>query len=140
MKTAILQRLLTGDHGTLGIMFYEGERLFSLELPWRDNIANLSCVPAGTYRAVLGWSPRFKRKMIGLLEVPKRAGVRVHSANLAGDVTKGFRSQLHGCIALGEKRGSIDGQQAILLSAPAVRRFEAAMGPAPFILEIRAWN
>ena len=54
-----------------------------------------------------------------------------------GDVTLGLRSQLNGCIALGERLGWMDGQKALLLSAPAVRRFEGHMGTAPFLLEIR---
>ena len=54
-----------------------------------------------------------------------------------GDSKKGFRSQLHGCIALGERLGWIAGQKAVLLSQPAVRRLEAYFKGKPFMLEIR---
>ena len=74
-----------------------------------------------------------------LLGTDPRAGIRKHSANLMGDDTMGFRRQLNGCIALGEKLGHIDGQKALLVSAPAMRRFEDHMQRKPFLLEIRKW-
>jgi hypothetical protein len=37
--------------------------LFSGELPWRDNAPSISCVPAGTYRAIFTNSPRFGRAL-----------------------------------------------------------------------------
>jgi len=72
--------------------------------------------------------------------VDKRTGIRKHSANLMGDIKKGFKAQLNGCISLGERLGWIDGQKAVLLSAPAMRRFENLMGGKPFVLEITNGN
>jgi hypothetical protein len=66
-----------------------------------------------------------------------RVGIRAHSANFMGDKSLGYRMQLNGCIALGEQLGWMEGQKALLLSAPAVRRFENHMGHKPFMLEIR---
>lgn len=71
-----------------------------------------------------------------LIGTEPRAGIRKHSANLMGDDAMGYRRQLNGCIAFGEKLGWIDGQKALLLSSPAVRRFETHMGHRPFTLEI----
>jgi len=48
-----------------------------------------------------------------------------------------LRSQLNGCIALGERKGWIDGQKALLISAPAIRRFEECFAGKAFTLEIR---
>lgn len=48
-----------------------------------------------------------------------------------------YLKQLNGCIALGERLGHIDGQKAVLLSAPAVRRLEEHFAGKPFTLEIR---
>lgn len=53
-----------------------------------------------------------------------------------GNVDAGYKAQLNGCIALGERLGWIDGQKALLLSAPAMRRFEAYMQGRSFTLEI----
>lgn len=111
--------------------------LFTGELPWRDNAASVSCLPSGKYQASMTWSPRFRRQMYLLDGTTPRAGIRAHSANFMGDASLGYRKQLNGCIALGERLGVMDGQKALLLSAPAVRRFEAHMNREPFILEIK---
>jgi hypothetical protein len=132
-----IERHETGDQGTFGrIIAPRGLILFTGEQPWRDNATGLSCIPLGTYRSVWTWSRAFKRMMYLLLDTDPRVGIRAHSANLMGDLAKGHRSQLQGCIALGERLGWIEGQKALLLSAPAVRRFETTMDRQPFMLEI----
>lgn len=136
---AVLERYETSDQGTFGRMWApRGLWLYSGELPWRDNRSNVSCLPEpGLHRVVWTWSPRFRRFMYLLLGTAPRAGIRAHSANFMGDAALGYRAQLNGCIALGEKLGWMDRQKALLLSAPAVRRFEDRMGHRPFVLEIR---
>lgn len=64
----------------------------TLERAWLDNLPMVSCIPAGEYS--MGWthSPRFKRKMLEVLRVPGRAGIRIHSADYVGE--------LQGCIAI----------------------------------------
>lgn len=134
---AVLDRLESGDQGTFGRMWTRGLELYSGELPDRGNASNVSCIPPATYRVVWTFSPRFRRFMYLLLGTAPRAGIREHPANLMGDKTMGWRAQLNGCIALGERLGWLDGQKALLLSAPAVRRFESHLGHRPFLLEIR---
>lgn len=82
------------------------------------------------------FSPRFKRRLYLVQGVQGRSGVRFHSANFMGASDKGYKYQLHGCIALGERRGIMDGQQALLLSAVAMRKFETEMGGLPFVLKV----
>ena len=130
-----LERLDQSDQGFFGRLTAGSLLLYSGELPWRDNQPNVSCVPAGHYRCVWTYSPRFRRYMYLLLGTQPRAGIRKHPANLMGAAP--YRTQLNGCIALGERLGWIDGQKALLLSAPAVRKFEAHMGYKPFLMEIR---
>lgn len=137
MSDAILQRSESGDQGTFGRFLARGLALFSGELPWRGNAPSVSCVPAGTYRCVLTYSPRFGRALYLVAPVPARAGIRVHAANLMGDAALGFKCQLNGCIALGERLGWMDGQKAVLLSQPALRRLESFFGGRSFQLEIR---
>jgi hypothetical protein len=136
MRTIKLQRTETSDEGTFGVIKVGPLSLFTLELPWRDDNHNLSCIPAGKYRCEMTMSDRFKRRLYLVGPVPGRFGIRIHSANLAGDVTQGMISQLHGCIALGEKRGMIGDQKAVLLSKSAVRKFEKEMKNESFILEV----
>ncbi len=134
----VLQRTESGDQGTFGrLVLPDGMTFFTGELPWRENRSNVSCIPADTYECRWTMSPRFRRMMYILLGTSPRAGIRKHSANLMGDKAKGYRAQLNGCIALGERLGWLDGQKALLLSAPAMRRFETAMAGRPFTLEIR---
>lgn len=134
---AILERFDYSDQGTFGWIKTDGLILFTGECPWRDNRPNVSCVLPGFYMASFTHSPRFGRMLYLLGRVLGRSGIRIHPANFCGDKSKGYRSQLNGCIALGERLGWLGGQKAVLLSQPAVRRFEAAMGRLPFQLEIR---
>lgn len=138
MRTALLLRAETGPQGTFGRLLLPGISFFTGELPWRENRSDLSCIPLGVYRCPWTMSPRFRRRMYLVEPVPGRAGIRVHSANFMGD-NPPFHKQLNGCIALGEKLGWMDGQKAVLLSAPAIRRFESIMKGETFILEVRAW-
>lgn len=133
----VIDRFDRGDQGNFGHVWTRGPRFFSGELPSRDNRPNISCIPPKRYQVVWTWSDHFRRFMYLLLGTDPRAGIREHSANFMGDESKGFRRQLNGCIALGERLGWMDGQKALLLSAPAVRRFESFMGKRPFLLEIR---
>ena len=133
---AVLERLESSDQGTFGRITFAGTTLFTGELPEKNNASNASCIPAGKYKCVWTYSPAFKRQMYLVDSVPSRAGIRIHSANFMGDKSCGLKSQLHGCIALGEKLGVMDGQKAVLLSACAVRKLEAAMARKPFELEI----
>ena len=135
--TTVLQRKETSDEGTFGHFNYPAGWLYSGELPARGNEPSFSRVPAGSYWAAFTFSPRFGRRLYLLDRVPARSGIRIHPANLAGDSRKGLRCQLNGCIALGERLGWLDGQKAVLISQPAVRRVEEYFKGQPFLLEIR---
>lgn len=137
VKTVVLQRMESSDEGTFGILYLDGVRLFTGELPWRDNDNNTSCIPAGKYKAVMTFSSRFRKRLYLVAPVENRAGIRIHPANRMGDKSLGYVSELLGCIALGEKIGWINKQKAVLLSMPAVRRLERYMKNQAFILEIK---
>lgn len=139
MTDVIMTRIETGDQGTFGRLVAGSLTLYSGELPWLDNQPNISCVPDGVYQCVWTFSEHFRRFMYLLLGTSPRAGIREHSANLMGNESKGFKKQLNGCIAYGERLGWIGGQKALILSAPAVRRFEDHMQRKPFTLGIK-WN
>lgn len=137
MTRVFLDRLDSSDQGTFGKIHANGLVLFTGELPWRENKPNVSCIPEGIYPCAWTLSPRFRRFMYQVGAVPARAGIRKHSANFMGDAGAGFRCQLNGCISLGERLGWMDGQKALLLSTPALRRFEMHLNRQPFELEIR---
>lgn len=136
MELVKLVRFDQSDQGTFGKVVYKGHVRYTLELPWRDNKSNISCFPPGTYKVVWTPSNRFKRYMYEVVGVPNRAGIRIHSSNLAGDTQKGYKAQLQGCIALGERIGYIGKQKALLVSKPAVSHLELIMEGKPFMLEV----
>ena len=109
--------------------------VYTIELPWRDNARQRSCIPVGVYQCAIVNSPKFGR-VYGVANVPGRSNVLIHSANLAGDVELGYKSQLHGCVALGMRLGKIGNQRAALVSRPALRLLHDWAGGKPFTLEI----
>lgn len=136
MKTVTLKRLVESEAGTQGSLSTDGFTCKTLELPWRDNRRQRSCVPPGSYRCQQVQSPKFGL-VYTLTGTEPRSNVLIHSGNFAGDVELGLKTHVQGCILLGKYFGAIEGQQAILLSRPTVRAFMAHMGGEPFILEIK---
>lgn len=129
MNTAIILRGESSSQGTFGKIISGSLSLYTLELPWKNDESNVSDIPKGSYICRYTLSPRLKKWTYEVYGDEKRAGIRIHSANLA--------SQLLGCIALGQKLGTMDGVKAILLSRPAITQFEIAMARQPFRLEIK---
>lgn len=90
----VLQRLTTNENGTFGVLIVNERPAFvTLELPWKDNQTDVSCIPVGTYKAELIHSPRFKKDLYVLNNVPDRSMVEIHIGNTINDT--------HGCILLG---------------------------------------
>jgi len=140
MIKATLKRGPSTDQGTFGVLTFGADVVHSLELPWRGNMRQKSCIPVGTYKCALVKSPRFG-SVYGIQNVPGRTHVLIHSANLAGDVDKGWTTQLHGCISLHMRSGVMRNtagvmQQAGLVSKPAVSRLMEWADGQPFELEI----
>lgn len=136
MDIASLERRESTAQGTIGVFRLGKLKFFTAELPWRENDPDLSCIPTGIYRCVWSWSHHLYRFGYEVTYVSGRSGIRIHPANLMGDVTQGFKAELKGCIALGEKVGFINGQRALMLSKLAVGRFEDAMAGQSFGLAI----
>jgi hypothetical protein len=138
MKTVKIFRDESTNQGTFGRLTMEGFHCFTGELPWLNNESKISCIPAGKYIAQWAKSPRLHKLTYRLTNVPHRDGVLIHSANLMGNKAAGYKAQLEGCIALGERRGYLEGQKAILISQPTVKAFERLLDGQPFILEINS--
>ncbi len=118
-----LLRLRRSDQGTEGRLSIPALNFSCpcLELPWRDNRSNISCIPPGTYPLV--WRESRRWKAFHIQNVQDRSFVLIHSGNYAGDVAKGWKTHVQGCVLLGSKFGRIGGQRAVLASRPMVRRF-----------------
>ena len=139
MRILKLFRDETGDDGTLGTLVGNALSLSVIELPWRDNMRNRSCIPDGEYLVLPHRSPRFGR-CLHITDVPHRSHVLFHSGNVAGDSELGFKTHSHGCILPGIRRGvlGINGrrQRAVLSSKTALRHLLAWAENRPFQLEV----
>lgn len=135
MRDVYLWRMKRHDQGTEGLLFTEGFNCCSLELPWRDNQRNISCIPVDTYETTIRQSPHFGT-IYWVLKVPNRSYILIHSGNWAGDVDKGFKTHVNGCILLGKEMGFLEKQRAILNSRITIRKFMNYMNNENFKLHI----
>jgi len=140
MLAALLRRTGCSDQGTVGVLSFGAEVTHTLELPWRDNLPQRSCIPPGVYTCAIVNSPKFGR-VYGVQAVPGRSAVLIHPANFAGDATLGYTTELHGCIApclrVGAMRNAAGRMQlAGLVSRPAVLRLMEWAAGQPFTLTI----
>lgn len=69
----------------------------TLELPWRGNQRNLSCIPAGVYHVKKRWSLKYGNHL-HVLDVNQRSMILIHAGNYF------FNTQ--GCILVGT--GTLD--------------------------------
>lgn len=136
MLIARLIRLITSDQGTVGRLTTDGFSCYTIELPWRDNAPQISCIPKGEYHVVWSKSPRMRKWTYEILNVAGRGGIRMHSGNYAGDRSRGYLSSSLGCPILGKTVGKLQNQTAVLCSRPTVAAFEKHMGKKPFTLVI----
>lgn len=117
------------DQGTFGQAEFLTGKWTSMELPWRDNAEDVSCVPPGTYLAKFQFSPHFNKQLYHLVDVPGRTNCMLHPANWAGDKALGYYCELEGCAALGRTVGELKRpdngqlQQALILSGAAITEF-----------------
>ncbi|HEY2649483.1 MAG TPA: DUF5675 family protein [Puia sp.] len=78
--------------GTNGMILYQGRlMMYTIELPWKNNLALVSCIPEGEYELTRRWSPKFGRHL-QIMNVSGRELILIHPANEA-------LRELKGCIA-----------------------------------------
>jgi len=79
-------------NGTNGQLLLNGDKLCStIELAWKNNASQISCIPEGEYELRKRWSPKFGWHLL-LMNVPGREYILIHPANDA-------LQELKGCIA-----------------------------------------
>ncbi|MHA1815918.1 MAG: DUF5675 family protein, partial [Candidatus Heimdallarchaeaceae archaeon] len=114
------------DHGTEGILATQDFSCKTLELPWKDNRRQISCIPPGEYKVEIRLSNKYGR-IYWVRKVPERTYILIHSGNYAGDRSKGLKTHVMGCILLGKTHGFLGGQRAVLNSRLTVKRFMRLM-------------
>lgn len=94
MKVTV-KRTFKGAEYTIGKLYIDGQYFCdTLEDTVRKvKIAGKTAIPAGTYKVKKTMSPRFKKILPEILNVPNFSGVRIHAGNTAADTD--------GCLLLG---------------------------------------
>lgn len=124
------------DQGTYGRLLLEFVHIaHTIELPWRNNLPNISRIPAGTYQCHWRQSPRFGLTL-WIRNVPGRSWILIHTGNLAGDTAKGFKTHSAGCVIVGTRRGTLNKQRAVLASRTAMRRIRRTLGDRNWTIEV----
>ena len=105
----LIKRLEYGDRQVLGIGFvFSGldvKLIFkTLELPWKHNERQVSCIPPGQYEVERRRSDRFGDHF-HIQDVPDRDLILIHAAN--------HYTQLKGCIAVGHAFADINGDKLL---------------------------
>lgn len=138
-RTVTITRFETDDMGTFGDgVTNSGFSFYSGELPWRNNEKGFSCIPegGGTYECALVDSPKFG-EVYEVKNVAGRSFILLHPGNWCGDVTKNLKSDVEGCILLGNAISFLAGQKQLLSSRDAFNRFMADLDGEPFLLTIK---
>lgn len=124
-----IKRVHSGSTGTFGVVLdgYDGEPFcVSLELPWADNLPNISCIKPGIYEATRHHSPRFGETFLVQGNLGGRTHILFHCGNSIADS--------RGCILLGENYSP---QSRVSQSRSAFNEFmDRTRGVDFFILQI----
>ena len=103
-----LNRIFLGSSATIGELYVDGEHIAdTLEdrvRPEGEKVYGKTAIPEGTYEVKLTYSPRFKKILPEILNVPNFSGIRIHTGNSSKDT--------EGCILV----GSVKSNDAVLNS------------------------
>lgn len=134
MKRLLLERITDDGIQTLGKLFVLDEEDMSewecdtLELPWKRNRQNISCIPVGNYTVKKRTSAKFK-KHFHVTNVEGRAYILIHAGN--------FYTDIRGCIMVGKDLKEKDGDGRLDLDKSRVALGELlSQCPDEFELEI----
>lgn len=117
-KELDLLRISWLEDKTFGVLKQDGVPFaVTVERPWKNNQATISCIPVGRYKVVrcrnspdygFADSPKFGNTF-QVFAVPGRGNILFHKGNLSSDS--------HGCIIVGEAFDPINGVDGISNSA-----------------------
>ncbi len=131
MNTVLLERVYLPTE-TLGSMYYEGQMICkTMELPWKDNAHNVSCIPEGIYTVVKeAYTEHHPYPHMRVLNVPDRNGILWHKIT--------YVSGLLGCIGIGSAFQDLnkDGVPDVIGSSIALNKIYALL-PDKFSIHIK---
>ena len=103
----LVKRKFLGKNYTIGALYIDGkyfcdtleDRVIDVDQSGKfdgdeKKISGKSAIPYGEYKVVINRSPKFKRELPRLIDVPHFEGILIHRGNSASDTS--------GCILVGE--------------------------------------
>lgn len=97
-----LQRRFKGVSYTIGNLYINNTYFCGTledkvrDIPRDGKVWGETAIPEGEYKVILNYSPKFKRHLPRLLDVPYFEGILIHRGNTAKDTA--------GCILVGENK------------------------------------
>jgi hypothetical protein len=129
----VLTRRPSANGWTLGELSIDGRHeCYTCEDMIRigPKVPGETAIPAGTYRVLITDSPRFKRRLPILLDVPGFSGIRIHTGNTRYDT--------EGCILPGRAHNASGVTQSVLAFEALFARIDAALLMDEYVtMEIR---
>jgi len=127
MNLTLMRMPYDSGNATHGLLFNGMTFVcYTLELPWKNNETNESCIPCGDYQVEWEYSAKFKRSLYELRDVPERSEIKFHAGN--------WLNQTDGCILPGLTQAGA----AIERSAEALDLIHSITdSPRPFTLNVR---
>jgi hypothetical protein len=100
-----ITRFKSLPEATLGVVYLApGLVLSTLELPWKENRFQVSCIPSGAYTARRKISPTHG-ETFEICDVPGRSDILIHVGNVA--------SETKGCVLVARGWQRLNGQPAL---------------------------
>ena len=102
MKKLLLKRIAKKPTYTIGKLYVDGAYFCDTiedkvrDLPREPKVYDETAIPAGTYKVIVNMSPKFKRLLPRLLNVPYFDGILIHRGNTEKDSV--------GCVIVGENK------------------------------------
>lgn len=128
----VLKRRPSGAQATIGDLFVDGiwECVILEDVVRGKKVYGETAIPAGTYSIVLTMSPRFKRVLPLLLNVPGFEGIRIHTGNRASDT--------EGCLLPGRTNPTPDsvGESKLAFDALMTKLQAAVKAKDPITIEV----
>ena len=119
MKIVEIIRLEESADGNIGVLKIDKIVFcWTLELPYRMNKQNISCIPTKQYSCRRTISSKFGNTF-QVLDVPDRSNILFHPGNT--------EKNSKGCILLGKSIGSLIGKRAVLDSHITFEKFMLSM-------------
>jgi len=126
----IITRTTNEDRQTLGVLKYKNFTCFTLELPWKNNQNDVSCIPKGTYKVSKRNSLKYGQHL-HILDVPNRTFILIHSGN--------YYKQIQGCVLVGDSLTDLnkDGYKDVTNSKKTLEKLLSILPNSNLTLEIK---